>query len=251
MVLAVCIFMPGIVLAAHFRFAGNNVTPFLLPRFLSNCEYPKSIIRQAGTGWFLFCVWLLTIAMAVSYAIPRELTHDSFWFLGIFAFAVPIIAVMSLFIAIYYLSIGVFARSKNVKPSFQSIYATETNRLDLYMKRLRRYLKINIVTFVLLIGIIGTEAAMGVEPDGIVVLINVALLITFIMTTWRVRNYLLKATIAMEQSREDTFTKTLGNPFAMSFMWYYSFALIKKYDSFRRLPQSTPQSRSNVTSYNR
>jgi hypothetical protein len=171
--------------------------------------------------------------------------------MGIIAFAVPIIAVMSLFIAIYYLSVGVFARSQKIKPGFQSIFATETNRLDLYMKRLIRYTKINIATFVLVIGIPVTEAAAGVEPEGIVVLVNVALLITFIVTMWRVRNYLVKSAIAMEQSGEDTLTSTLGNPLAMLFGWYYSFALKKKYDLHRKQTQPTNPSGSDVTYQNR
>ncbi|OEU60755.1 MAG: hypothetical protein BBJ57_03265 [Desulfobacterales bacterium PC51MH44] len=249
--LILCVFMPSIVLAAHFRFAGNIVTPFLLPRLLSHREYPKSVIRQAGTGWFVFSTWLLTTALTVPNALLGDGVDDNLWLMGIIAFAVPIIAVMSLFIAIYYLSVGIFARSKKIKPGFQSIFATDTNLLDLYMKRLIRYTKINISSIVLLIVIIAIEGTAGVEPEGIVVLINVALLITFIITTGRVRNYQVKSAIAMEQSGEDTLTSTLGNPLAMLFMWYYSFALKKKYDLHRKQTQPSNPSSSDVTYQNR
>ena len=134
-----------------------------------------------------------------------------------------------------------------VKPGFQSIFATETDRLDLYIKRLMKYTKINIASFALVIGLPITEAVAGVEPEGIVVLINVALLITFIMTTWRVRNYLVKSATAMAQSGEDTLASTLGNPLVMFLMWYYSFALKKKYDHFRKQGQPTERSNSELT----
>jgi hypothetical protein len=250
-VLILCACASGMVLAVHFRFPRNKVTSFLLPRFLSDCEYTKSVFRQAGTGWFVFSAWLLTTALAVANALPGHWVHDNFWLTGIIAFAVPIIAVMSLFIAIYYLSIGIFARSNKIKPSFQSIFATDADRLDLYMKRLRRYTVINIAAFVLVIAVPSIEAVAGVEPEGIVVLINVVLLITFIMTIWRVRNYLVKSAIAMEQSGGDTLAATLGNPLAMLFMWYYSFALKKKYNLLRKQAQSGNPSRTDVTYQNR
>lgn len=242
-----CVCVPGIVLAVHFRFPRNNVTSFLLPRFLSYREYPKYIIRQAGTGWLIFSAWLPTTALTLANALPKGWVDDSLLAMGIIAFAVPIIAVMSLFIAIYYLSVGVFARSKMIRPGFQSIFATDTSRLDLYMKRLIRYTVINIATFVLVIGIPVIEAVAGVDPEGIVVLVNVVLLITFLLTMWRVRNYLVKSAIAMEQSGGDALASTLGNPLAMLFIWYNSFALKKKYDLRRKQTQPINQSCSEAT----
>lgn len=250
-VLILCACVPGIVLAVHFRFPGNNFTFFLLPRFLSNREYPKYVFRQAGTGWFVFSAWLPTTAFAIANVLPKDWVDDSLWAMGIIAFAVPIITVMSVFIAIYYLSIGIFARSNKIRPSFQSIFATDANRLDLYMKRLTIYTVINIAAFVLVIAVPTIEAVAGVEPEGIVVLINGVLLITFIMTIWRVRNYLVKSAIAMDQSGEDTLTATLGNPLAILFAWYYSFALKKKYNLHRKQVQSANPSRTDVTYQNR
>ena len=249
--LALCISAPVIVLVIHLKFPRNKVTSFLFPRFLSNREYPKSVIRQAGTSWFLFGVWLPTTALTALNALSVDRMDNNLLLMGVTAFAAPIIAVMALFIGIYYLAIGIFARAKMVKPGFQSIFATETDRLDLYMKRLMRYTKINIASFVLVIGLPITEASAGVEPEGIVVLINVALLITFIMTTWRVRNYLVKSATAMAQSGEETLASTLGNPLVMFFMWYYSFALKKKYDRCLKQTQPTGRSNSDVTCHNR
>lgn len=246
-----CACVPSIVLAVHFRFPGNNVTSFLLPRFLSNREYPKYVFRQAGTGWFVFGAWLLTTVLAIANVLPKDWVHDTLWVMGIIAFAVPIIAVMSLFIAIYYLSIGIFARSNKIKPSFQSIFATDIDRLDLYVKRLKRYTVINITSFVLAIGIPIIKAVAGIEAEGIIDLVNVAFLITFIVTTWRVRDYLVKSAIAMQQLGEDTFISSLGNPLAMLFMWYYSFDLKKKYNLLRNQAQPANPSRTDATYQNR
>ena len=61
-------------------------------------------------------------------------------------------------------------------------------------------------------------------------------LITFIMTTWRVRDYLVKAAKVMGQSGEKILAATLGNPLAFIFAWYYAYDLKKKYDNFRNQP---------------
>jgi hypothetical protein len=248
--LALCICIPIVVLTIHFRFPRNIVTSFLIPRFLSKREYPKHVFRQAGTGWFVFSAWLLMIIYAIASNLPKDGMDNNLWLMGIIAFAMPIISIMSLFIAIYYLSIGIFSKSKKITPGFQSFFATDADQLDLYMKRLIRYTKINIATLVLAIGIPVTEAVAGIEPQGIVILINVAFLITFIMTTWRVRNYLVKSATAMGQSGKDILVFTLGNPLAMLFLWYYSFALKKKYDLQRKQPQPTDSSGSDVTYQN-
>jgi hypothetical protein len=177
------------VLYFHFHFSGNPVLQYLRPRFLPNRGHSKVVYRQAGTSLLILTLWLATTTATAFSLIPRSLLEHSRILMAVACFAIPVAVVMALVVSIYYLGVGIFARVVTVSPAFRSILETDAAQFDQYVKRMTRCTRINLTVLALTFGLPCLEALAGVEPKGIVVLVNVACLAMFILSLWRLRAY--------------------------------------------------------------
>ena len=87
----------------------------------------------------------------------------------------------------------------------------------------------SVISLFLLAVLIPTEIILGIEERGLIILFNVTLLITFIMTIWRIRAYIVKSATAMDLSANKYLLSTLFHPLAIFFVWIHSFSLIRKF----------------------
>jgi hypothetical protein len=221
------------VLYFHFHFSGNPVLQYLRPRFLPNRGHSKVVYRQAGTSLLILALWLATTTATAFSLIPRSLLEHSRILMAVVCFAIPVAVVMALVVSIYYLGVGIFARAATVSPAFRSILETDAAQLDLYVKRMTRCTRINLMALALTFGLPCLEALAGVEPKGIVVLVNVACLVTFILSLWRLRAYCVNVAMSLGGSGRDVLLSTLGGPSAIFFVWRHSFALQRQYQEYR------------------
>lgn len=230
LILTVDVLLPFAVLFGHLRFPGNSFTPFMIPRFLKDKDHPKSVFRQAGTGLLILVLWLVTAMICILSLFPTLMSNGNQVFLGFAFFVMPIVIVMMIIVGVYYLGVGIFSRASTVTPVFRSAFVTESIQLDLYVKRMIRYTKINLISLSLAIGLPVLEALSGIKPVGIIVLVNVSFLITFILTLWRLRFYCVNVAAAMGHSGRELLLSTLGGPSKVLFLWRHAFVLRQQYE---------------------
>ena len=125
---------------------------------------------------------------------------------------------------------GLFGRDAAVKPKLESMDAVQTGDLPQYIRKIRILNIINIACPFLLIVLILIEQAAGTAESGRAILLNVALLITFIMTLWRIRMYLIRAASLMDLSPNRVLASTLFSPLGIFFVWIHSFLIVRKFD---------------------
>ena len=220
--------LPLVVFIAHKTFSGNRITPYFIPRILKDRKYPKAELRQAGTAYCVFAAWLFSFVAVTACSFMPLLERTPF-LLGLFFFVFPILFLMCLVIGASYLLCGLFSRDATVKPRLESIDHAQADDLAKYIRKIKIFNTINLSCPVLLIAKILTEESMGIAEKGSAILLNIALLITFIMNLWRIRAYLMKAAVVMDPSPNNILRSTLFSPWGIFFVWIHSFLIIKKF----------------------
>jgi hypothetical protein len=132
-------------------------------------------------------------------------------------------------IGLYYLIIGIFAKSDNIRPKFQSIFSADKADLEKYIKKLKFYTILNLSLLFMTAMSVTTNIVFEKYVGERLIPLNVLFLIGFILTLWRVRAYITKAAIAMELSGRKYFLTTLFHPMSVFFVWFNSFKLIKMF----------------------
>lgn len=168
----------------HSLYPKNPISPYLIPRFLGDGQFSKSALRQTGTSWIVFSLWLLSITFTLPYLFPKGWLDGNFWIVGLFAFVIPVISIMLLIAGIYYICIGIFSRKEMITPALKTDRVIDPELREVYIKRLIRITKINLISLVLFIGVPIIEAILDVEANGYVALVNISFLITFIFFIW-------------------------------------------------------------------
>jgi hypothetical protein len=186
---------PLIILAVYLFNPGNKAIRYFLPRFLSDGEYPKAVLRQAGSGCLFLSVWLFAIIVAVASTADFKAIEKIPWLMALLFFILPVVLAMFFCVGFYYL------------------------------------------LFVCILSL--TVCGICGKPyDEKLIPLNVACLIGFIITLWRIRTYIAKTAIAMDLSGEKYFFSTLFSPVAMFFVWIHAFALIRKFNQYQLKTQN-------------
>lgn len=220
--------LPVIVFSVHQKFPGNQFTPYFIPKNLTERKYPKAVLRQSGVAYWMFALWIFSfIAVTTLFFLPA--IEKIPVLLAALFFILPIILGMSLLIGLIYLCRGLFGRDDTVKPGIETIYQAEKEQLPKYIRKIKIYNGINLSCPLLLMIAIPLEEWLGIAQNGYAILFNVSLLITFIMTLWRIRAYLVKAAMVMDLSANKILSQTLGSPLGIFFVWIHSFLMIKKF----------------------
>lgn len=221
--------IPIVILAAYFFSPNKNLIKYFVPCFLPDKEHAKKTLRQAGAGCLFLSAWLVGIIASVCTAVDFEILEKMVWLLALVCFILPIALAMFFCIGLYYLIIGIFAKSDNVKPKFQSIFSADKADLERYIKKLKFYTVLNLsLLFMTILSVtinIVFEKYVGEE----LIPFNVLFLIGFILTLWRVRAYITKTAIAMDLSGKKYLLTTLFHPASVFFVWINSFKLIKMF----------------------
>lgn len=221
--------VPIVIFAIYKIFPQNKITIYLIPRMLADQEYPKAKLRKVGIAYLAFGLWLISITISVSYLFSDQQIERFTWLMGLLYFVIPLISVMLWVIGFYYLIIGLFSKVDYIKPRLESIYYTEKAELEKYIRKLKIYTITNLSCLFLFAVLIPIEMLLGIEERGLIILFNVALLITFIMTIWRIRAYIVKSATAMDLSAHKYLLSTLFHPLAIFFIWIHSISLMRKF----------------------
>jgi len=228
------------VVASHFVTPENPILEYLRPRFLTKGRHSKSRLRKTGVSWIVFSAWLAIIALALMAQLPERTLRDHPAAMGLFAFVIPVTAVVLQIVGWYYLSIGVFARTDSVRPGLRSVYEIEPDQLDRDMRRLVRVAIINITALLLAVVLPVVEALCQVEPTGPVIIPNVVALITFILTFRRMQYYIVRTANAMALAEgPDAPSRRLTLRLTW-FAWLNAYELKKRYETLKRRQHEPP-----------
>jgi hypothetical protein len=200
-----------------------------VPCFLTDKEHSKKTLRQAGTGCLFLSAWLIGIIASVCSTVDFKVLEKMMWLLALVCFILPIVLVMVFCIGLYYLIIGIFAKSDNIRPTFQSIFSADRADLKKYVKKLRFYTVLNLSLLFMTVLSVTMNIVFEKHVGERLIPFNVFFLIGFILTLWRARAYIVKTAIAMELSGKKYFLETLFHPMSVFFVWFNSFKLIKMY----------------------
>lgn len=147
--------------------------------------------------------------------------------LAFLCFVAPIAGLLMLVIGISYLFAGIFRKEESVKPALESIFYAEPGKLHAYISRLKIFTIVNLSCPVVMLIALMIERPRGLEYSGWAVVLNVILLITFIITLWRMRSCLTKAAVLMGRSGEKYLLNTLFSRTAIIRVYILAFVLIK------------------------
>ena len=233
LILGTAIALPILITVVRAASPANRVTPWLIPRLLHASSYSKSVLRRAGTGWIAFSLWIGTFVIFASNALPDVWTKRYGMALGVVTATVLFTSFLLLICGLYFLVIGVWARAEVTKITLQSVFAADPNELDAYVRRLRRWSRINLWSGLFVVALPVLEGAIGVKPERSVVLINVALLITFILSLWRMRAYIMKSTTVMDQVGGPDILPAPGGSGALLLVRSHSRRVLKRYETFQ------------------
>jgi hypothetical protein len=232
---------PIIVFVVHKRYPANPITPYFIPKNLTGQKYPKSQLRQVGVGYCILALWLFSlIVVTTAYFLPFIEQVPAL--MAALYFILPIVTVMSLIIGASYLLRGIFGRGDMAKPPLESINDAQREDLPKYIHKIKIYNVVNLSCPVLLAILIPIEVMLGVAERGPAILINVSLLITFIMTLWKIRIYLAKAAKVMDLPANKILLSTLSNPLAVFFVWVHSIMVIKKFNQQKQASEHMSKS---------
>lgn|GEM_PF-6540501 len=225
----IVLIIPLLIFIAHRKFPGNKITPYLTLKLLADRKYPKAALRQAGTGYSLFALWIFLVIFVTTHFFLSFIERSSF-LLAVLFFVSPLASAVSLVLGISYLLSGLFGRGDAIKPGLESMNEAQKELLPRYIRKIKIYNVINLSGLSLLILLIPMEESLGLAENGPVIFFNVSLLITFIMTLWRIRAYLVKSATVMDLSPNKVLSSTLSNPFGVFFVWIHSILIIKKFN---------------------
>jgi hypothetical protein len=212
--------LPLIVFISHKLFPNNQFTVYLIPKILKDEEYPKLELRKAGVAYLALGLWFFSITLATFLLYPRFPMEQYLIIMALLCFIFPLLSVISIVIGTYYLIVGIFGKRSSIRPKLESMFYTEEGHLDQYIKKLEIHTTVNLCCLLVLAVLLPVEFLLGIGENGLIVLINVSLLIAFIMTSWKMRNYMVKSAKLM-----DLFSTLLVFPF----IYWHSFSLIRKF----------------------
>ncbi|HKK19953.1 MAG TPA: hypothetical protein VJ983_00660 [candidate division Zixibacteria bacterium] len=241
--LIVCLLAPLGVLLYHRMDPESPITPYLTPKFLGKEKHTKNELKQAGTAWMLFSLWVVAVCASVLSVQTDKNPSGIMAIVLLIACIVPVVAFILFIAGMFYLGQGIFSRKDMVSPALQSMFAADAARLDFYVRKLVLYTKINLTAIALAVGLPFIEAALKVEASGAAVLINVVLLITAILSFWRMRDYVVKCRVAMGESKVGTFGTVFGPAFLI---WYQAFKIRKQYQDQKESPHTRTDPKVNV-----
>jgi len=221
--------IPIIILTAYFLSPNKDLIKYFVPCFLPDKECSKKTLCQAGAGCLFLSAWLVGIIASVCSVVDFKTLEKMMWLLALVCFILPIVLVMFFCIGLYYLIIGIFAKSDNIRPKFQSIFSADKADLEKYIKKLKFYTILNLSLLFMTAMSVTTNIVFEKYVGERLIPLNVLFLIGFILTLWRVRAYITKAAIAMELSGRKYFLTTLFHPMSVFFVWFNSFKLIKMF----------------------
>jgi hypothetical protein len=221
----------------------NSLTPLLIPRYIGGRKQPKVVFRQVGTAWLVWSVTLFALTAAIVERViqPGHSNYGKAFVL--FMVVSSFVTVILQIVGWYYLALGVFSRTAEVRPGLQSMYSIEPDRLAHDVSRLGRCALVNIISLFLTVAVPACEAAFQVEPRGLVVLLNVSFLITFILSLWRLRYHLGRSRRAMEALLQQELPSRSFRSSSELLIWYDVYRIRKYYFSRRTdLNPATPAS---------
>lgn len=198
---SIVLIFPIIIFVFHKKFPGNKITSYLIPKNLARGKHPKIVLRQAGVSYVVTALWIFSIMFVTTWGFLR-LIEKIPALLALTYFVLPIACMMCLVIGVMYLFNSLFSKDEMVKPSLELIYEAEKENLPRYIQKIKFYNAINLSCPVLIFGAIALEEYFHIAQSGYAILFNVSLLITFIMTLWRIRAYLVKAALVMDLSAD-------------------------------------------------
>jgi len=226
--------IPLFVLIIKILLPNNKITSYLIPKILRDEKHSKSILRKVGVAYLLLGFWLISIIFVLHSFTVGSNNDSAIWIVDLFTATIPFISALSCVIGFYYLMIGIFSRSDYVRPKLESMDYVEEAELNNYIRKLKTYTIINLSSLFLLICLILMEVLLGIETSGKIVLINITLLVTTIMTFWRIRAYIVKSAKVMNLPANKYFFSTLFHPLGLVFVWVHAINLIKKYRHYKR-----------------
>ncbi len=219
--------LPLVVLFFHIKLPGNKITPYLIPKNLADRKYPKVELRRAGAGCYALAIWCFSVVYVTVLFFWKSVEHARL-LLPLLFFVLPIVMLMSLVIGTIYLTRGIFGRGE-AADGLESFGEGSKEQLPRYILKLKFYNVVNMLALLMLVVLIPLEAAMGTGTRGWPVLLNVSLLITFILTLWRIRFYLVRAVVLLDLSSNKVLASTLGSPIGVLFVWFHSILILRKF----------------------
>ncbi|MDD4894538.1 MAG: hypothetical protein PHW54_04405 [Candidatus Omnitrophica bacterium] len=217
--------LPFMVFIFHKLFSNNRLTAYLIPKILEDKEYPKLELRKAGVAYLALGLWILSIILATLLLYPK-FPMEQYIIMVLLCFVFPILSLASIIIGVYYLIIGIFGKRESIRPKFESMFYAEEGNLVRYIKKLKIHTTVNLCCLLVLAALLPIEFLLGIGENGLIVLLNVSLLVAFIMTLWRMRNYMVKSAKLMDLPAKKYLFSTLS---VFPFIYWHSFSLIKKF----------------------
>jgi hypothetical protein len=212
-------------------FPNNRCTAYLIPKILKDKEYLKSEFRKAGIAFLVLALWLFSTIFITVFLYPKIPVKDNAVIATVLFFIFPLASLISVVIGVYYLIEGIFGKKGGIRPKLESFSYAEKGKLSLYIKRLKIYTAVNLSCPLILAVLLPIEHVSGTGEKGPVVLFNVSLLIIFIMTLWRMRNYIGKSAMLMDlsETEKEKIFLTLFGVAGIFFVHRHSFYLQKKF----------------------
>lgn len=240
MTFGLAVFLALATVAFHFLSPRNSITRYLVPRSLPRGIQPKTLIRQAGLAWIAFSTWLAALVISVISLLPKGLLEAYPRLLGLLMFVIPVTVVILQIVGWYYLIIGTFKRANEIRPDLRSYFEIEPDLLDRDIHRLGRCTTINLTSLFLVVALPATEALLNIEPEGTVVLLNVACLITWIFSMRKMHYYLTRSVHAMAKIEAKPFPITNLVSHHWIFIWRDSRRVRTFYESTWRPRHAKP-----------
>ena len=218
---------PLAVVVLFFLHPDSPITRHLIPRFLAKTRHPKHVLREVGCAWSTLGLWCIAVAPVAARALQGDSLDNTPWVLGVFGFILPVAGVVLLLAGLFHFFAGVFGRGSETSPIVTAATASDPDDLQIYLRRLARYLRINVVAFGLTLTALLAEGLTGIRPTGVMVLVNVGCLITFILTLWRIREYAKKSSIVLNLQRHPSLNSGAALIFWFVSDWIRGFRVLR------------------------
>jgi hypothetical protein len=221
--------LPVVAIILRLFARDHLLTQYLTPQFLNRTDHTKVELCQSGTAWILWSGWLLLLPIAAVSQIAFKQLETHPIVMAMLFFIIPVTSAVLQIAGWILLVQGVFGRYNRTTPLVDSMFAADPEMLGTYIRRMWWYARVSMTTLALAILVPVSEAYLEVPPTGVVVLVNAFFLITFILTLWRTRIYVVKSCVAMSQSGREAFYSTVGSPESILFVWYNAYQVRQEY----------------------
>lgn len=191
--------LPVWVFLGHITAPLNPFTPYLIPRLLPDAKIATAVLRRCGAAYLALGIWLIACLVSASAAhlLDPDLMTRGHWLAGAF-FVVPMLALLSAVVGLYYLAIGLFSRGAAVRPDLEATGHVDPACLDGYVTKLKFWFVLSFLCLAALPLELAAVYAFDSAVSGPLVMINVAGLIVFLLAVGRVQLYTLRAGIILE-----------------------------------------------------